>query len=87
MKMLPSATVKTYTMFFSSSLFFQLWPIGFVGYSVFGLFYQVDLYDSFGQQFFYRAKACGKSLLPHVGKTEKTTYNIALYIYSLQLCG
>ena len=90
MKMLPSATVKTYTMFFSSSLFFQLWPIGCVGYSVFGLCWQVDLYDSFEQQFLsgprYVVNSCCLMSDKRKQKTIRYIHSVLLYLFYTSVC-
>ena len=41
-----------YHMFFWSSFFWQLWPVGCAGCTVFGCLWQTSLCWNFGQQFF-----------------------------------
>ena len=65
-------------------VFWQLWPIGCAGCTVFGRFWQTKLCDNFGQQFFSRPRYVVNS---YCLMSSKLTANLQyVFIYSLCLC-
>ncbi len=56
---------------FLKFVFWQLWPVGCAGCTVFGCFWQTSLSWNFGQQFFSGPRYIVNTQLPAVGQTSK----------------